>query len=344
MTSGSRKKRLKKVVRAAEALFGQPVERVSAPGGDGRASYKIHFKDQSVFATLRPNFRRTHLEAHVLRRLQPVCGLVPRCLGIEDDVLFQSDVGGNRLNLAVPEADAGKRADLAAEAVRSIFAIQAAARQTDLNQHMPRLGNSPEWIAHFVEGAEALHPFCDQPGGPLDAQSLCDRLTYAKGQFVKWDCRSGNAAIGQDGVLRWFDFEYSGLRHGAEDLAWLLGDEAWPLAPDTMLEIVRAEFDPTCGYEIEDYIDYLSHYLAFHRAQRVKLIVREANRRGWQSKADIRAYDDAGVHPEFGAQVCRVGAFFAARSPLTAGLSRDFEQVQNMFAGLLLASLQDRSA
>lgn len=161
---------------------------------------------------------------------------------------------------------------------------------------------------------------------------------------MKWDCRSGNAAIGQDGVLRWFDFEYSGLRHGAEDLAWLLGDEAWPLAPDTMLEIVRAEFDPTCGYEIEDYIDYLSLYLAFHCAQRVKLIVREANRRGWQSKTDIRSYDDAGVHPEFGAQVCRVGAYFAARSPLTAGLSRDFEQVQNMFAGLLLASLQDRSA
>ena len=52
-------------------------------------------------------------------------------------------------------------------------------------------------------------------------------MTQPDTHFVKWDCRAGNAAIGPDGCLRWFDFEYSGLRHGAEDFAWLIADEVY---------------------------------------------------------------------------------------------------------------------
>ncbi len=32
----------------------------------------------------------------------------------------------------------------------------------------------------------------------------------------------------------------------------------------------------------------------------------------------MRKYDDAGVHPEFAVQICRVGAYFASRRPDTA--------------------------
>ena len=72
--------------------------------------------------------------------------------------------------------------------------------------------------------------------------------------------------------------------------------------------------------------------------------MKEAHKRGWQSKRRIRKYDDAGVHPEFGAQICRVGAFFAARHPLTRPISRDFEAAQGMFLNILLQSLDGTSA
>lgn len=339
MTNDSRQKRLARVTKAAEAHFGQPVRRVTAPGGNGRASYKIHFDDHTIFATLRPNFRRTHLEAHVLTRLAPHCDLIPRCLGVSGEVMFQSDVGGRRLNLEIVEREAGDRVDLSAEAVRAIFKVQEAGRKSGLQDMMPCLGNNEDWLDNLVDGVEALEPY--GPGRPLalDKPALKSVLAQSGRQFVKWDCRSGNAAIGRDGILRWFDFEYAGLRHGAEDIAWLIGDEAWPVEPEQMLQVVRSEFDPGCGHDLESYLDYLSVYLTFHCAQRFKLIVKEARHRGWLSKKRIRKYDDAGVHPEFGAQICRVGAFFSARNPLTAPIAQSFEAVQRMFLSLILESL-----
>lgn len=339
MTSSSQKKRLARVVKSCERSFGKKVLRVSTPGGSSRASYKIHFEDQSIIATLRPNFRRTHIEAHVLRRLEPHCDLIPRCLGVDGEVMFQSYLGARRLNLAIQEADDGTRQDMAAEAIRAIFKIQEAARKTDLRERMPHLGNNPAWVSNFVEGATALKAYSPNPSAPVDTAILQEKIAVKATQFVKWDCRSGNAALGDDDVLRWFDFEYCGMRHGAEDIAWLIGDEAWPLVPQTMLDIVRSEFDPNCGHKLDDYLAYLSLYLTFHAAQRFKLIIKEANKRGWQSKARIRRYDDAGVHPEFGAQICRVGAFFASRNKVTAPISRDFEAARTMFLDMILQSL-----
>ena len=339
MTSSTHKKRLAHVVKSCESSFGMKVLRVSAPGGSGRASYKVHFEDQAIIATLRPNFRRTHVEAHVLRRLEPFCDLIPRCLGVDGEIMFQSYLGARRLNLAVQEADDSTRQDMAAEAVRAIFKIQEAARKTDLHERMPHLGNNAAWVSNFVEGTTALKAYSPNPSGSVDSAALEEMIAVKATQFVKWDCRSGNAAIGDDGILRWFDFEYCGMRHGAEDIAWLIGDEAWPLAPETMLDIVRTEYDPNCGHKLDDYLAYLSLYLTFHAAQRFKLIIKEANKRGWQSKTRIRKYDDAGVHPEFGAQICRVGAFFAARNKETAPISRDFEAARTMFLDIILQSL-----
>ena len=72
----------------------------------------------------------------------------------------------------------------------------------------------------------------------FDREAAYERVAVAGTQFVKWDCRSGNAAIDNKDKLRWFDFEYAGLRHGAEDIAWLIGDEAWPIRPQDMVDIV----------------------------------------------------------------------------------------------------------
>ncbi|MCX7567105.1 hypothetical protein OS189_12200 [Sulfitobacter sp. F26169L] len=201
---------------------------------------------------------------------------------------------------------------------------------------LPHLGNNKEWMDNFVG---AVHFFRDMPGGiskQFDAASVSEYLSGHTRQFVKWDCRSGNAAIDGEGRLRWFDFEYCGMRHGAEDFAWLIGDEAWPLRPDHMVDVIIDAFDPTCGHTIEEYLDYLSVYLTFHVIQRIKLISKEAQKRGWLSKTRIRKYDDAGVHPDFAAQACNVGAYFSAQSPLTAPLTANFLAAEKGFSSIAL--------
>jgi hypothetical protein len=206
---------------------------------------------------------------------------------------------------------------------------------------MPHLGVNADWIENLVEAISALEPYSAGRSMSVDRSALAGQITCPATQFVKWDCRSGNAAVGDDDRLRWFDFEYAGVRHGAEDVAWLLGDEAWPLAPDAMLEIVIAAFDSNGQHKLEPYLDYLAVYLTLHCVQRFKLILKEVYKRGWLSKTRVRKYDDAGVHPEFAAQICKVGAFFAARSPLTAPIGRDFEDAQRVFEEVLRSGNAD---
>jgi len=344
MSSSSNKKRMARILATAEQHFGETVQRFTAPGGEGRSSFRLHFADRNVIATLRPNFRRTHLEAYVLDSLSPLCNDVPENLGVIEDIMFQSDVGGRRLNREIVRHAEKAQLDLSAKAIAGIFRIHSAARKTNLNDILPHLGTNPEWIENFINAVDALQPYSGGISDRFNRLQAAERIIQPGAQFLKWDCRSGNAALDKIGHLRWFDFEYSGLRHGAEDIAWLIGDEAWPIGPQQMLDIVVDAFDPGCGHNLEDYLDYLSIFLTFHCIQRFKLITKEAEKRGWLSKEKVRKYDDAGVHPDFAAQICRVGAFFAARSPITAPLSRNFEGAEAAFVEISLEDPRRKSA
>lgn len=340
----NRKKRKLRVIESAEKLFGEPVLNVEAPGGESRSSYRLVFADRTVIATLRPNFRRTHVEAFTLRKLRPNCTDLPECLGVDGEILFQSDVGGRRLNLEISKVSKSNRTDLAHEAVASIFRIQAAGRKANLQDALPHLGQNQLWLENFVDSVSELGDYSQGRSASLDKAALCEMIAYPGRQFVKWDCRSGNAAIGPDDKLRWFDCEYAGARHGAEDLAWLIGDEAWPLRPDVMEAIVTDCFDPATGHTLGDYLDYMALYLTFHCVQRFKLIVHETSRRGWLSKTRVRKYDDVGAHPEFAAQLCRVGSYFAERNRVTRPVARDFEDAELVFLNILKDSLKQVSA
>jgi hypothetical protein len=319
MSSSSAQRRAR-IRNSAETLFGKRVTEVSAPGGSGRASLRFHFADQTVIGTLRPNYRRTHIEAFVLRRLEPFCDDIPRVLGVDREVMFQSDVGDRRLNLALHTADPSGREALLAEGVAAIFRIQAAAHKTDLHAKMPHLGNNPDWVRNLVDGVTVLHGF--GPGVPrsFDVQAVAARLAHPGVQFVKWDCRSGNAALDDNDRLRWFDFEYCGLRHGAEDLAWLFADESLPLDGETLWRIAEDALPASPLGGRDDYLDYLAVYTVFHALQRLILILDEANARGWLPRRRVLERDDVGVNPLMARNLCQVAACFAARAPLTAGL------------------------
>lgn len=344
MTERPKDDRVARILKSAETHFGQPVDKVTAPGGEGRSSFRLHFADRDVIATLRPNFRRTHLEAFVLESLSAHCDDVPACLGVDGEILFQSDVGRRRLNQEIARHDKAGQIDLAAQAVAAIFRFQDAARQTGLGRIMPHLGGNDEWIGNFVHAVDALQPWSGGIPERFDRAAASAAVARPATQFVKWDCRSGNAAIGADNRLRWFDFEYSGMRHGAEDFAWLIGDEAWPVAPEDMVDVMIDAYDPETGHDIADYLEYLSVYVTLHSVQRFKLIVKEAQKRGWLSKERVRKYDDAGVHPEFAAQILKVGRYFSAQSRITAPLTRNFDAAMHAFLDILRDGTSLKSA
>jgi len=322
---------LDEVLACAESHFQKPVLKHSAPGGDKRAVFRLQFEDQSVIASKRPNYRRTHMEAVVLSRLSAHCDVVPRCLGLVDHVFFQSDVGEHRLNVEIAARKGKACKDLAGEAVATIFKYQSAAELAELDRIVPPLGATPDWVAGFVAAARKIEGDTTELDPSLDVPALCAALAQPARTFLKWDCRSGNAAIGHDRKLRWFDFEYAGLRHGAEDIAWLLGDETWPMIPSVMEEIVRDALPATTPGGKERYMDYLALYMTFHCAQRLELIHRKFDEDGWVSRKRIRKYDFLGVHPDFGSLLAEAGAFYAERSPLTRPLVRNFERARDAF-------------
>lgn len=335
MADGSSNERFAYISAKAQETLGEAPIDISTPGGKSRSSMRLHFKEGTVIATLRKNFRRTHLEAYVLEQLAEHCDDIPKVLGVNDDVLFQSDTGRTRLSTEIIRHGEADQLELAAEACAAIFRIQEAGRKTSLGEMLPHLGANKDWVSNFVGSVDALQAYSRGIPKEFDHAAVAERMDYPGRQFLKWDCRAGNAAIGEDGYVRWFDFEYAGLRHGAEDFAWLIGDETWPLAPDKMVDVLIDTFDHGCGHDIADYLEYLAIYVTLHSVQRLKLIQKEVKSRGWLNKDRVRKYDDAGVHPEFAQQLCRVGTYFSAQSKLTAPLTRNFEGALAAFTAIV---------
>ncbi len=325
-------RRLPRILSLAQAHFGETVHHVSAPGGTGRSSFRLLLSGgRSVIATMRDTPARARFEAQLLAHVGAHCDDTAKLLGVRRNVLFQSDVGHERLAQRIALYRRSSQVDLAARAVAAIFRYQRAAARPGLSVPLAHLGVRRDWVSRFVGQVGILQAFGLHLPPDFDRAAACAAVARPGRNFVKWDCRAGNAAIGPDNRVRWFDFEYAGLRHGAEDIAWLVADETWPVAPGVMEAIVADALPAAPREEQTAYLEYLATYVTFHAAHRIGLILREAAARGWQPKTRVRELDDAGVHPDFVMQLLRVGAHFSARARVTAPLASRFEDAARRF-------------
>ena len=176
VADGSFDDRMAYITAKAQETLGEAPQDITTPGGKSRSSIRLHFKDWSAIATLRQNFRRTHLEAHVLEQLAPYCDDIPRVLGVNDDVLFQSDTGDIRLSEEVMMHEEADQVELAAEACAGIFRIHAAARQTGLAEMMPHLGSNREWIMNLVGSVDALQAYSMGISKEFDFVAVAERM------------------------------------------------------------------------------------------------------------------------------------------------------------------------
>lgn len=316
------------LVAAAEGHFGRRVLRVRAPGGAARGALRIEFDVFSVIATRRDTAERTSHEASVLAALSAEMSCVPRPLGMSGDILFQSDLGGERLSQRVNAVASEERPALAFAAVRALFEIHAAARRAGLCASGRRIGGTRAWVAERVESAPRLAALLALPEPALDRAALLDTLGTPRRQFIKWDARAANAAVDETGAVGWFDFEYSGVRHGAEEFAWLIADECWPLPPEETARLIGEAFeDPELGWDA--YRAYLELYTVFHAAERLVEIIARAKRKGWRGEAEILRNDLMGRNPRLAMRLCAAGAWASARHPLTEPMVVLFERVRD---------------
>lgn len=204
----------------------------------------------------------------------------------------------------------------------AIFRIRSAARRIGYGDDLPMIAAQPRWTAKLVDAVDKVAAALDIKAPHIDRPAICEAITHPPTQFIRWDCRSGNAAIDETGKLRWFDFEYSSKRHGAEDIAWLIADEVWPVSPEAMFDIVGSEFDPGCGHPRAAYMDFLALFATFQAIQRVRVVMSEVDRRGWSTQARASRYDKVGTHPLLGFRIAMIAAYCADRHPLTRACVR----------------------
>lgn len=278
----------------AEAHFGQRVIKITAPGGRNRDSVRVHFQDRTVIASYRHRDTRRNREVAVLQALNTLNAPVPQFLGQHDGVLFQSDAGAGRLSSEMSRQDAAGQRRLARAAFDSLWQIKQAARQTGLVQDMPSVASTAKWAARFGTGPRALSITLDMTPPLVDWAKLSKAASSVPRHFVKWDSRSGNAAVQADGSVIWFDWEHAGRRHGVEDFAFLIGDEFWPLDAVTSLEV----FAESCPGDAAALVPYLRRFSTLQIVERLRLIKAEVDRRGWTEYARAQRYDRMGATPQ----------------------------------------------
>ncbi len=322
----------KQVLAEVEAYFGEDVIKLTAPGGRLRGSLRAYLKDRSIIVTCREDPERNDHETGILQQLSKYCDDVPVILGRTGPLIFQSDVGKNRLNRAIHATrDPAEKEELAGKAVQGLLNIQRAAEKTNLRDSLPHLGETRSWVKHFVTVASRFaHDMrLDDPG--IDVSALGEAMMQPPARFVKWDARCGNAALDETGQMRWFDLEYSGMRHGAEDLAWLIADESWPLDGEMMTALIQDILTEEDTDNVEEYMEYLEQYSALHAIQRLRLIVQTARRRGWVGRIEAIKYDKVGADPRMAESLAERGAYFAGRHANTAPLVDLFESTAQAF-------------
>jgi len=314
-----------------EAFFGVRVLRISAPGGKSRGSYRVHFADESIIVTARKSVAQTNYEAIILKELSKFTDASPELLGQDNELMFQSDVGAKRLGQHIYKLDDAGQQRMAGDAVAALFDIHQAASKTTLSAHLHHMGGTKDWVRSFVGAIDRLAKQLKIDPIQYDIDALCDFIGTPAVQFIKWDCRAGNAAIAPAGQVRWFDFEFAGIRHGAEDFAWLIADETWPVNAETMIDIIADRYTSDQDRCWQSYKAYLEVYACLHAVQRVLLIIDSAHRRGWISEARALRTDDVGINPKLGIGLCTGMIPLAERNTLIVPMVKLFEAAKQAF-------------
>lgn len=328
--SKSKRKRIDpKLKRHARELLHREVVDVEYPGGKSRDSIRVILKDgRSAIATKRDDLERATLEQKVLRALTKKGVPVPKLLAGKRRLLFQEDLGNQRLSQALAKADAQQIHRLLDSALTGLAQSHKAASQSGLDNEVPERGHEKQWLVGLIERPAVIGKHLEIDAPALDVEALCDQLAVRRPRFVKWDARPGNALVDDDGKVYWIDWEHSGSRNRLDDMAWLLADEY----VDDSVDIENALLDshvPAFADDLDENAawDYLMTYGCFHSSVRLGLVLRHKKDEDWWDADYCIEKDKVGITKECALRLCRRGSRWAARSSQVRALAPWFDKV-----------------
>ena len=296
-----------------ERVMGKRLLKLTRPGGSDRPIYRAYFRDGSVIVSHREDGEEAERERAVLARLGTLSSSVPRLLAIEDGLTYQSDGGQDRLNIRLHLAEPDEQLALIDKALGGIVDYQRAARGCKLPDLVAPIGTDRAWIRHFARGPQRQAGLLGLPEPALDVGALQSALEVEAPSFVKWDCRAANAALNGQDRLCWFDFEHCGLRHGVEDFAWLICDEAFPQLLSRIYPRIERLIRQSWGTEGEAALRMFDIFGALQASFRLRVVLQEIHKKSWTARQDILKTDLVGADPFMAERLAENGAFLAQR-------------------------------
>ena len=325
--------------RAAQAcltLIGEKADRVDYPAGRSRRSVRVHLTGRSVIVTRRRNPARGIHEQRILRDLHAAGAPVPGILAWGDGWLVQQDLGGMRLTGAIADASTSEVETLLDRALDALARCHAAGRQAGLSEGPAQLGATDNWLHTFAEMPQRVGVAAGLAPADYDADSLAGRMRPPNPAFIKWDARPGNALLGDDGAVYWFDWEHAGIRSPLDDIGWLLGDEYVADLPDAEAALLRRHIDVFGGGLPESEArDYLATFLALHACVRLSLILSYRQRDGhWWNRSQSIGNDRVGVDQDSAQALCAKGVRWASQSAALRPLAAWFADLGTVIAAM----------
>lgn len=267
----------------AQQLLGLKAVQVEFPGGWQRCSFRLILEnDQRVIVTRRAEPARGRFESLLMRRLERLGAAIPRHLAFNGVILIQEDLPGIRLSEALQHATEQQYATWMAQALESLSEIRQLALSDGLDQLVPVVGADPDWLVALIDRTALLGNYLKLPCPAVPANHLYERLMLLKPVFNKWDARPGNAMLGEDSHVSWFDWEHACARNPMDDMAWLLCDDATPEYPATEQQLIeRYLTDFADGQDADSAFAYLSVFGMHHTCIRICRLLNEKASDTW---------------------------------------------------------------
>ena len=228
-------------------ILGRRPDDIDDPAATQRKSVGAVVNGRRVFVSFRDSDARAALEAMVLDTLHQRGAPVPALLGTSGRWLIQESLGDVRLSRAFRGVTRREGVRLLDAALASLAEIHQIARSAGLAKQVYRIGDRPGWTDDLIATPQKIGAFLGVPPPPLETSGLRNRLAPGQPQFIKWDARPPNAMPRPDGTVAWFDWEHCGCRNPLDDVAWFLGDESIPDAPDIEEKLIGFDRSHKCN-------------------------------------------------------------------------------------------------
>lgn len=312
-----------------ERLIGSRVASMEYPGGSSRESIRLILKKRAPVYASKRSRNRADIERLILKTVSRAGANVPKLLGSDGHkLLIQEEIPGVRLSQAIHKRSDKTVLRYLDNALGSLAKIQKVGSQHGLDEKLPRLGDSREWLVGLLDRPAVLGHFFEIPAPRPELESLESLLAIRKPRFVKWDSRPGNAIARSDGEVYWIDWEHSGARNRLDDMVWLLADEFVPDLPDVETKLLD-KYLPVFMDDLS--LDQARQYFfalgVFHLVVRMGLIFKYKEDGSWWSYEKCLARDKAGVTLKNAMRICERGERWAAQTQETTVLSKWFKEI-----------------